>query len=76
MKGVENLSFWSVKRPKTANSEVKRHFTAVKKSKKLFGCDLFTVKKRKKVLFTAVKGDAEFSAEVNMKGYHFLIDVM
>ena len=65
-KGVENLSFWSVKRPKTANSEVKRHFTAVKKSKKRFGCHLFIVKKRQKVLFKAVKRDAELSAEVNI----------
>ena len=76
MKGVEKLSFWSVKRPKTANSEVKRHFTAVKKSKKLFGCDLFIVKKKKKCFSTAVKGDAEFSAEVNMKGYHLSIEVI
>ena len=41
---------------------------AVKKSKKRFGCDLFIVKKkRQKVLFKAVKRDAELSAEVNMK---------
>ena len=76
MKGVDNLSFWSVKRPKTANSQVKRHFTAVKKSKKRFGCDLFIVKKKQKVLFEAVKRDAELSAEVNMKGYHFSIQVI